>query len=184
MNVLITDGDNRAALAITRSLGRKGHRIVVGEKTLPSLSSVSRYCSEGWMYPDPLKRPDDFLDDLLRTVKARGIDVLLPVTEITTGLVTENAGKLDGSCRLPFPENNASRNVLAFPSPRPGSSRRRTSMPSPCPDFHFRSWSSRTDRGYGRKMDGGRQVFLTQATRRSYPSSYARRDLGNFRRSP
>ena len=109
MNVLITDGDNRAALAITRSLGRKGHRIVVGEKTLPSLSSVSRYCSEGWMYPDPLKRPDDFLDDLLRTVKARGIDVLLPVTEITTGLMTENAGKLDGSCRLPFPENNAFR---------------------------------------------------------------------------
>lgn len=109
MNVLITDGDNRAALAITRSLGRKGHRIVVGEKTFPSLASVSRYCSEGWIYPDPLNRPDDFLDDLLRTISNKRIDVLLPVTEITTGLVTENAGKLSGSCRLPFPDDNAFR---------------------------------------------------------------------------
>src|SRR3989337_3898682 len=109
MNVRVTDGDNRAALAITRSLGRKGHRIVVGEKTHPSLASVSRYCSEGWMYPDPLKRPADFLDDLLRTVKEKRIDVLLPVTEITTGLATENAGRIAGSCRLPFPRNDAFR---------------------------------------------------------------------------
>jgi len=109
MNVLITDGDNRAALAITRSLGKKGHRIVVGEKTSPSLASVSRYCSEGWIYPDPMNHPNDFLDDLLRTVSKKGIDVLLPVTEITTALVTENAGKLCGSCRLPFPDGNAFR---------------------------------------------------------------------------
>src|SRR3989337_2294047 len=109
MNVLVTDGDNRAALAITRPLGRKGHRIVVGEKTHPSLASVSRYCSEGWMYPDPLKRPDDFLNDLLRTVNEKRIDVLLPVTEITTGLATENAGRLDGACRFPFPRGDAFR---------------------------------------------------------------------------
>ncbi|RJP20790.1 MAG: carboxylate--amine ligase [Deltaproteobacteria bacterium] len=109
MNVLVTDGDNRAALAITRSLGRKGHRIVVGEKSLPSLASVSRYCSEGWTYPDPLKRPDDFLDDLFRTVREKRIDVLLPVTEITTGLATENAGRLAGACRLPFPDADAFR---------------------------------------------------------------------------
>jgi len=107
MNVLVTDGDTRAALAITRSLGRRGHRIVVGEKSIPSLASVSRFCSERWRYPDPLKLPDEFLDDLFRTVRERGIYVLLPVTEITTGLVTENAGKLDESCRLPFPEYNS-----------------------------------------------------------------------------
>ena len=109
MNVLVTDGDNRAALAITRSLGRKGHRIIVGEKTQPSLASVSRYCAERLMYPDPIKRPDDFLTDLLRMVKEKGVDVLLPVTEITTGLVTENAKKFDRLCRLPFPDGNAFR---------------------------------------------------------------------------
>jgi len=109
MNVLVTDGDSRAALAITRSLGRKGHRMVVGEKTCPSLASVSRYCMEGWIYPDPLKRPDDFLDDLLRTVIEKAIDVLLPVTEITTGLVTENARRFSAYCRLPFPDSDAFR---------------------------------------------------------------------------
>ena len=107
MNVLVTDGDNRAALAITRSLGMKGHRVIVGEKTVPSLASVSRYSSEGYVYPDPLMRPDDFLEDLVRTVRGKGIDVLLPVTEITTGLVTENAGRFDRLCRIPFPDDNA-----------------------------------------------------------------------------
>ena len=109
MNVLVTDGDNRAALAITRSLGRKGHRVIVGEKSRPSLASVSRYSSGGWVYPDPLKCPDDFLDDLVRAVKEKKIEVLLPVTEITTGLVTENARSFEGLCRLPFPDGNAFR---------------------------------------------------------------------------
>jgi predicted ATP-grasp superfamily ATP-dependent carboligase len=109
MNVLVTDGDNRAALAITRSLGRKGHKVIVGEKSMPSLASVSHYSSEGWVYPDPLRRPDDFLDELLRTVKEKKIEVLLPVTEITTGLVTENAATFDGLCRLPFPDSDAFR---------------------------------------------------------------------------
>ena len=109
MNILVTDGDNRAALAITRSLGRKGHRVIVGEKTTRSLASVSRYCSEGWGYTDPLKRPDDFLDDLLRAVREKEIEVLLPVTEITTGLITENSARFDGLCRLPLPDSNAFR---------------------------------------------------------------------------
>lgn len=109
MNILVTDGDNRAALAITRSLGRKGHKVIVGEKTTRSLASVSRYCSEGWAYTDPLKRPDDFLNDLLRAVREKEIGVLLPVTDITTGLITNNSARFDGLCLLPLPDSNSFR---------------------------------------------------------------------------
>ena len=46
MRVCVTDGANRAALAVTRSLGRAGHEVIVGEKQVPSLAQTSRYCSE------------------------------------------------------------------------------------------------------------------------------------------
>ena len=109
MNVLVTDGSNRASLAIVRSLGRKGHAILVGEKCQPSLASVSRYCTRTWSYPDPFTRPEDFVEDVQRVVTEKGIDLLLPVTEITTSLITENARRFEGLCRLPFPDSETFR---------------------------------------------------------------------------
>jgi len=45
MNVLVTDGDQRSALAITRSLGRRGVNVIVGEESDRCLASSSRYCT-------------------------------------------------------------------------------------------------------------------------------------------
>jgi predicted ATP-grasp superfamily ATP-dependent carboligase len=104
MKILVTDGDNRAALAITRSLGRTGHRIVVGEKTQPSLAQASRYCAESFRYPDPARDGAGFVETLLRTVRERGIEVVLPVAEITTALVVEHKSAFEAYCRVPFPE--------------------------------------------------------------------------------
>ena len=53
MKILVLDGNNRAALAITRSLGKRGHKIYVGEKTSTSLAGSSRYCESSFMYPNP-----------------------------------------------------------------------------------------------------------------------------------
>ncbi|HEY7497056.1 MAG TPA: ATP-grasp domain-containing protein [Vicinamibacterales bacterium] len=102
MKVLVTDGGNRAALAITRSLGRAGHTVVVGEKETPSLAQTSRYCSDRLVYPDPVTRSDEFVAFLASAVKARAIDVLLPVSDITTFLVTENRDCFDRRCAIPF----------------------------------------------------------------------------------
>lgn len=100
----MTDGETRPALAITRSLGSKGHRIIVGEKAQPSLAQTSRYCSEGFTYPDPARDSAGFVETLVRTVRERDIDVVLPVTEITTALVVENRGEIERHSRIPFPQ--------------------------------------------------------------------------------
>lgn len=100
----MTDGDNRAALAITRSLGRKGHRIVVGEKTQPSLAQTSRYCTESFMHPDPVHESAGFVETLLRTVREKQIDMVLPVAEITTALVTAHKSAFERYCKVPFPD--------------------------------------------------------------------------------
>jgi len=104
LKVLVTDGGNRAALAITRSLGRKGHSIVVGEKTQPSLAQTSRYCTESFTYPDPVHDRAGFIDTLLQTVKERQVDVVLPVAEVATALVTEHKAALERYSRVPFPD--------------------------------------------------------------------------------
>jgi len=46
MKVLVTDGESRAALTITRSLGRLGHQVHVCSERSPSLAGVSRYCTK------------------------------------------------------------------------------------------------------------------------------------------
>ena len=71
MRVLVTDGDNRAALAVTRSLGRLGHEVIVGEKRTPALAQTSRYCGARLVYPDPIASPDEFVQWLSATVRDR-----------------------------------------------------------------------------------------------------------------
>ncbi|MEQ1795834.1 MAG: ATP-grasp domain-containing protein [Nitrospira sp.] len=99
----MTDGESRPALAITRSLGSKGHRMIVGAMGQSSLAQASRYCSESFTYPDPVQDSAGFVQALIRTVRERRIDVVLPVTEITTALVVENRSEVERFSRIPFP---------------------------------------------------------------------------------
>ena len=43
--ILITDSDNRSALAATRSLGRAGYQVFTAGEAHPSLASASKYSS-------------------------------------------------------------------------------------------------------------------------------------------
>lgn len=99
----MTDGETRPALAITRSLGSKCHRLIVGSKLQPSLAQVSRFCHESFTYPDPVKDSAGFVDMIIRMIRERGVDVVLPVTEVSTALVVENRREIERYCRVPFP---------------------------------------------------------------------------------
>lgn len=102
MRVFVTDGDNRATLAVTRSLGAAGHDVVVGEKRTPALAQTSRYCSERVCYPDPVRQSDSFIAFLIDFVREQQIEVLLPVSDIATFLVTEHRDQFDPGCAIPF----------------------------------------------------------------------------------
>jgi predicted ATP-grasp superfamily ATP-dependent carboligase len=105
--VFVTDGDNRAALAVTRSLGRAGHTVIVGEKRLPSLAQTSRYCAGRWHYPDPVTQGDAFVDSLVDALREHRIDVLLPVADITTFEVVRHRARFEACCAVPIPANDA-----------------------------------------------------------------------------
>jgi predicted ATP-grasp superfamily ATP-dependent carboligase len=84
MKVLVTDGDSRPALAIVRSLGRRGLSVVVGEEQPVSLASSSRHCVQRVTYPSPYRDREGFERFLLEFVEREKIDVVMPVTDVTT----------------------------------------------------------------------------------------------------
>jgi predicted ATP-grasp superfamily ATP-dependent carboligase len=79
--VIITDGEQRTALALTRSLGRTGYRVVVCSSTRQSLAGASRYAAEQVVVPDPLTSPTEFADAIADATRRFSVGVLLPVTE-------------------------------------------------------------------------------------------------------
>jgi predicted ATP-grasp superfamily ATP-dependent carboligase len=94
LTVLVTDGEERPALAITRSLGRRGISVLVGAERPVSLASASRYCTRTIVYPSPARAPGAFAQCLQDLVTRESIDVVMPVTDVTTHLVASNCHKL------------------------------------------------------------------------------------------
>ena len=102
MTVLVTDGDNRAALAVTRSLGRAGHKVIVAAPRRGALAHASRYCDRRLICPNPVSEPDRFVDAIVEQVRALHIDVVMPISDVTTFLVTGARERFGTSCAVPF----------------------------------------------------------------------------------
>ncbi len=107
--MLVTNGDTRPALAITRSLGPRGHEVFVAAERHPSLASASRFCSGSETYPAPDQGREAFAHTIADIVARRRIGLLLPVTEIATTLIAEHRHLLPAGCMLPLPSTESLR---------------------------------------------------------------------------
>lgn len=81
MNILVTDGENRSALAVTRSLGRMGYNIFVTGREAGNISACSKYCRKTFIAPDPLKERGKYFGAIAEIVMREEIDVIFPMTE-------------------------------------------------------------------------------------------------------
>ena len=79
--VLVTDGEQRAALAVVRSLGAAGHSVIVTSTRSRSLAGASRFARRHITLPSALGDPAGFLEALAAVVRSCGVEVLLPITE-------------------------------------------------------------------------------------------------------
>jgi predicted ATP-grasp superfamily ATP-dependent carboligase len=127
MRILVTDGDNRAALAVVRSLGHE-HEVVVGATHKHSLASVSRWCRDSFAYPDPAKDQQGFLETLRNQVRRRAIDMLIPVADVTTIPVAEHRDEF-APCRIPVPAAG----IIARAADKVGIMALATQLGVPCP---------------------------------------------------
>lgn len=106
-SILVTDGGERAALAVTRSLGRAGHRVVVTGQP-PTLAGASRYAGQEVAAPDPLADPEAFAARVSELVGEERIDVLLPISEASLNAILARRERFSGIA-IPFPGHEAFR---------------------------------------------------------------------------
>lgn len=90
------DGEQRAALAAVRSLGRAGHVVAVCSHDPRALAGVSRHASHFAIVPSALADPDGFVAAVHRLGLARGIEVVLPVTDQSSAALLPARGRLEG----------------------------------------------------------------------------------------
>jgi predicted ATP-grasp superfamily ATP-dependent carboligase len=79
--VIVTDGEQRAALAVVRSLGAAGYRCIVTSSSRPSIAGGSRFVRRSVTVPDALAHPGEFADSIAALVAAERADVVLPIAE-------------------------------------------------------------------------------------------------------
>lgn len=108
--ILVTDGDERAALAVVRSLGTAGYRVIVGAQRPRSLAGASRWASARVVLPDPLRAPGEFTAAVREVVVRERIAVVLPIAEPALLAVSEHRNVL-AEARLPWPSDQQIRAI-------------------------------------------------------------------------
>jgi predicted ATP-grasp superfamily ATP-dependent carboligase len=104
MRILITDGNERAALAAARSLVRAGHAVHVAAPTRVSLAGASRGVRRHLLCADPLVDPVGYAAAVGRLVEREGAAVLLPITDTSLEPLLEHREALPADLSLPFPD--------------------------------------------------------------------------------
>lgn len=79
MKVLLLDASNQNTLAITRHLGKAGHEIHLVGYQEHSLAFYSRYVSSKYIFPDPRKDGEAYVDRILQLLSQKHFDFLMPV---------------------------------------------------------------------------------------------------------
>jgi predicted ATP-grasp superfamily ATP-dependent carboligase len=79
--VIVTDGEQRATLAVVRSLGAAGYRCIVTSSSRASVAGGSRFVARSVTVPNALERPAEFAEAIVALVAAERAAVILPIAE-------------------------------------------------------------------------------------------------------
>ena len=93
MKLLVTNGEARSALAITRSLGDAGHTVYVSAPKRYSLAGLSRHCAGEFLQPGGAASPDEIAASIAATAGHCDVDQVVGVIDRTlTALHLANPG--------------------------------------------------------------------------------------------
>jgi predicted ATP-grasp superfamily ATP-dependent carboligase len=114
MRILVTDGDQRAALAAVRSLGRAGHHVVVLSPGGRSLAGASRHARADLAVPSAEAEPAAFAEALVAAAARERAELVLPIGEAAI-LGALGARERLAPAVVPFPPLAAFRAVCDKP---------------------------------------------------------------------
>ena len=110
MAVLVTDGDQRSALAVVRSLGAAGYPVYVCASRRRSLAGASRYARADALVADPLDDPQRFAADVRALVARWNIGVLIPISDASLLASLPDRARMP-NVLLPFPDERVVRRI-------------------------------------------------------------------------
>ena len=131
-SILVFDANQRSALAVVRSLGCQGHKVYVSDCTEISLSGQSKHCFRYLRSPNPVSAITDFIQWLGVVITEEQIDLLLPVTDISTQILLNNQQSLPSSCIIPYSELD----ILTSLSDKIELAHQAAKVNIPCPEYH------------------------------------------------
>ena len=105
LRILVTDANRGSAIAIIRSLGRKGYKVIAADSDPKSLGFRSRFAEKTLLYPAPQHSPRAFVEFLLTAVKENHIDLIIPVTDLTVQPLVEWRSQFEKVTRIALPSN-------------------------------------------------------------------------------
>ncbi len=110
--VLVTDAGRGSAIAVIRSLGRRGLQVAAADHDPRSPAFRSRYVTRRLLYPDPLSAPDDVVDRLHAEAAAGRVDLVIPVSDEVLLPLARQRRRFDGLCALAIPGDEALAQVV------------------------------------------------------------------------
>ncbi len=109
-SVLVTDGEQRSALAVVRSLGRAGYPVYVAAASRRSIAGVSRFARGSFVVADAATAPGAFVDQMREAVRTAGIGVVLPMTDPAVLTLVARRKQL-GDVLIPWPDVDTVRQI-------------------------------------------------------------------------
>lgn len=103
-NILVTDAQFRASLAVIRSLGKRDIKITAGSEIKNAMGFFSKNTSEKLLYPNPRTNPNEFLKCIYNLVKENKYDYILPIHTYTVFLLIKYKDIFSKYVKIPPPE--------------------------------------------------------------------------------
>lgn len=105
----MTDGGERSALAVVRSLGKAGYRVCVASSSGRSLAGASKYAARDVRVGDALTEPDGFAARVERLSAEESASVVLPISESALLALLPVRNRITGI--IPFPSLESFRQI-------------------------------------------------------------------------
>jgi predicted ATP-grasp superfamily ATP-dependent carboligase len=103
LRVLITDAEERAALAACRGLSLAGYRVATAASRRPAAAHWSRFCSERFFLPDPRLDTVGFACSLEEVLGRGEFAAVIPGAEASMLAMSDHRERLERHARLGLP---------------------------------------------------------------------------------
>ena len=93
---MVLDANQRSALAIVRSLGKRKMHVIAADHVSGTLAGSSKYAAQSVRYADPAREPTRFIADVRAAAHELGVEILIPATDLTSMLLVAATTELAG----------------------------------------------------------------------------------------